>query len=195
MLTVMAATSRLKGFLSMVGDAFLINTMGESATEIHRTLEYALCGAAESGFALIVDEVQTLELDALRTLLHLCENARLPLTLACNPAVLKRRRSEAAAFDQISDRLVYRETITVTKEAVQLFGTAFNVEGMDAYEALVRFGLATSLRQVDALLRKAWQCAGGGSAAIRLPHLADALQLLRGADDARKFTAPRMEAA
>lgn len=190
LMTATPAASRLRGFLTTVADVFSIHTARDSSLEIQRTLEYALQEPAAEGATLIIDEAQTLELEALKTAFYLSEAVRLPIAFVGNPAVLKRRRSEAAAFDQISDRLFYRETIEITAEDVQAFGVEFNLEGREAYALLVRFGLATSLRQVAALLRSA-RVRAGACGSILFPHLADALRLLRGMDVATSFIEPK----
>jgi hypothetical protein len=122
----------------------------------------------------------------MRSILELAENAKLPLTFIGNPAVLKRRRSEAAAFDQIEDRIIYKRTIEVTAADIEAFGVEYNLEGRDAYAALVRYGEATSLRQVAALLVRARLCAGP-KGSLTLKHLTEAVGLMQGAEAARKL--------
>lgn len=179
------ATATLKPFLQSVADLFHASSAGSKA-EIERTLLYVLRDHADDGGALIIDEAQTLELDALKTAFVLNEETGLPVVFVANPAVLKRRRSEAAAFGQIEDRLICRQEIEVTPEDVHHFGAEHNVEGKEAYALLVRFGLSTSLRQVAALLRMARERAGRGGP-LSLRHIDEALQIIRGTDAARKL--------
>lgn len=162
LITATPANSKLKSFLGMVANVFHIHTSREHSADIEQTLWWELRrNFAPEGYYLIIDEAQTLELDTFRTAQHL--------------------------FEQLADRLFYHVTVAGhTREDIIAFDVDYNVEGKDAHDLLVRFGLETSLRQVSVLLQEARHVAGP-SGSIRLPHLNEALIFLRGPDAVRQL--------
>lgn len=185
MIVVTPATKGVKAFLISVANAFNIMTVREQTHDIQQILCDRLWGLDHA--YLIIDEAQNLDLDAFRTALYLHEETKLPITFVGNPTTLRRVNSKAAAFEQISDRLYHRvELAGVIREDAIAFGVHHNVEGADAYDFLVRFGLKTSLRQLDGLLWEA-RSRAGARGSIAIGHLVDALGDLRGPEIARDF--------
>lgn len=180
------ATAKLKPFLAAVSQAFgIYQDWNESTARIEESLLLYL-GRMTSEY-LIIDEAQFLDFDSFRTALFFFDHCGFPTAFVGNPDVLKRTRTRGAAIDQISDRLFRRVDIPgVTRQDVEAFGVAHNVEGVEAYELLIRFGLNSTLRQVNALLREA-SIFAGQRGSIRLDDLKDALVILQGAGPAKKF--------
>jgi hypothetical protein len=136
----------------------------------------------------MVDEAQNLDLEALRTLLFLNDEFRLPVIIAGNHQVLKQRRTKTSPFETTNGRLFYRVALDdVTREDVVAFAVEYDVVGKDAQELLVRFGVASSLREVAAVLDEARALAGARKP-IHLTELHDAISFLRGPEAIRSLS-------
>lgn len=123
------ATARNKPFLQDVAGAFHYSTWRKSTPELQSLLWEGLPARAEEGQYLIIDEAQTLDLDASRSALHPWERARLPEAFVGNPAVLKRTRVADPAFKQFADRLHNQLVIPgPTEKDVDSFGIHYNVD-------------------------------------------------------------------
>lgn len=189
------ARASVKAFLECVGAAFHIPVVSKSLKDSEADLLAGL--RFRHGCRLIIDEAQNLQLDALRTALNLYEESGIPIVAVGNSQVLKRQRAHGAVFDQLTDRFgPPLEIKGITRGDVHAFGTAHGVEGEDAYELLIRYGLeAQSLRQVLRLLTPAGELAGEGRP-IRFKHLKDALAPLCGPTAARRLIKqPQVKAA
>lgn len=120
---------------------------------------------------LIVDEVQTLEATAQRELLNIQETCDLALVISGNGERIAGTKIDRAAWRQIDDRIGMDIPLPgLTREDCQLIGSAYGVEGMDAYEAIANFGTQTTVRILGQLLDNAKRLTRTGGA-IQLQHL------------------------
>ncbi|RWG76582.1 MAG: hypothetical protein EOQ70_33205, partial [Mesorhizobium sp.] len=86
----------------------------------------------------MVDEYQNFTPTVLRELLHLQERCGFALLLAGNTHRLAGTRRDTHAVDQIESRIGMRFEIgQPTREDCVRIGAEHNVEGADAYEAIV----------------------------------------------------------
>lgn len=134
---------------------------------------------------LFVDEQQAFEAPALRELLHVCEEGCIPLILAGNRERLaKIQTRDAAALEQIRSRIGWRVHLgPPSPDDCRSIGVEYNVEGKDAYAALVCFGGATNIRELVRLLREAKVCTGGVGS-VQLRHIEAAVLSIYGTRDA-----------
>ncbi|MGX9148184.1 hypothetical protein [Mesorhizobium sp. 128a] len=150
---------------------------------------------------LLVDEYQNFTPTVLRELLHLQERCGFALLLAGNTHRLAGTRRDIHAMDQIENRIGMRFEIgQPSREDCMRIGAEHNVEGADAYEAIVIYGENTSLRALCHLQNCAAATSDVGS--IRLPRIettlrgmscgSDLLRLLheRRNDDAHDLRSP-----
>lgn len=120
---------------------------------------------------LIVDEVQTLEATAQRELLNIQETCDLALIISGNGERIAGTKIDRAAWEQIDSRIGMNIRLPgLTREDCQLIGSAYGVEGMDAYEAIANFGTQTTARILGQLLDNAKRLTRTGGA-IQLQHL------------------------
>lgn len=125
---------------------------------------------------LVVDEVQTLEAPAFRELLRLQEKCQIALILAGNAERLSGKAKDATTWEQIETRISIQQFLAgPSRRDCELMGSAFNVEGADAYEALAAFGMRSNLRDLTKLLEFAAALTGGTG--IRLHHIEQALRI------------------
>jgi DNA transposition AAA+ family ATPase len=179
--TVTPSNRRLKALMSMMCHAFGISTDAKFGTELASVLEYQLPAAAGNGWALIVDEVQLLDGDAIFQLVKYTELFGLPVVLSGNAHSLKRTRANASAIDQVRDRIGLWTTIDGVTEADLIeFCIEYNVEGRDARALIVEQGMKSSLRSTTRLLSEA-RVFAGPVGSIRRANIADALTLIHGA--------------
>lgn len=133
---------------------------------------------------LVVDEFQTLEAAAKRELLNIQETCGLALVLSGNSERLfGDGKKDKAAMDQIESRIGIRIKLSpLSVEDCQKLGTAFNVEGSDAYRAISYYGLNTSIRALVRVLKQA-QKMTGDVVGIRLNHIEMAVIALHGSKE------------
>lgn len=143
---------------------------------------------------LVVDEVQTLEATAFRELLRVQEKCSLGLVLAGNAERLANTRRDAETWAQIESRIgMQRHLPGPSIRDCELIGSAFNVEGKDAYAALSAYGTRTNFRDLVQLLETARRMSGtetGNVVGIRLIHLQNALSTLTARAGAMKLLKP-----
>jgi DNA transposition AAA+ family ATPase len=139
---------------------------------------------------LVVDEVQTLEATAFRELLRVQEKCEVALILAGNAERLAGTKRDARTWEQIDSRIGIRRTLPgPNKTDCELIGSAYNVEGKDAYEALCAFGMRTNFRDLTQLLDIAKQLTGG-TTGIRKGHLETALRVANPKPEAMRLLRP-----
>jgi DNA transposition AAA+ family ATPase len=120
---------------------------------------------------IIVDEAQTLEATAQRELLNIQETCDLALVISGNGERIAGTRIDRAAWEQIDSRIGMNIALPgLTREDCQLIGSAYGVEGMDAYEAIANFGTQTTVRILGQLLDNAKRLTRTGGA-IQLQHI------------------------
>ncbi len=190
-ITVTPTDRRLKATLAMVVDALRIPTDAFYAADLASALEYNLASYVDSGWSLIVDEVQLLDAEAVFQLCKYSELFRLPLILAGNSHSLKRTRANASAIEQVRSRIGRWLVIDgVSTDDLREFAIDANVEGKDAHELVIRYGRKQSLREVVRLLDAARGFAGEAGS-IRLPALQEALASILGPKRAQEVYLPR----
>jgi DNA transposition AAA+ family ATPase len=140
---------------------------------------------------LLVDEYQNFTPTVLRELLHLQERCGFALLLAGNTHRLAGTRRDAHAVDQIESRIGMRFEIgQPTREDCVRIGAEYNVEGADAYEAIVLYGENTSLRALCYLLQNC-AAAANGVGNIRLPRIETMLRIMSCGSDALRLLRER----
>jgi DNA transposition AAA+ family ATPase len=137
------------------------------------------------GDYIIADEIQSIDLDALRLLFAFNDEFGVPLIMFGNEHAVKRTRASEAAFDQIDDRIRYRGQVTRTREDIAAICDGFGVEDGAARAWIGAYGLTTTLRQLFAVLRAAFELAN--SQDIGVTELNDALSLMKGKSFAIDF--------
>ncbi|WP_157019840.1 ATP-binding protein [Mesorhizobium xinjiangense] len=140
---------------------------------------------------LLVDEYQTLEATALRELLNIVEECRIPLVLCGNGERLaKERKADRAALEQVWNRV--RPTYRVDPpdaDDCRSIAIEFDVEFDRAtYAALAAYGSRSSLRDLVCLLGEARAVAGAG--VLKLHHIETAVLTIHDSRDALKRLAP-----
>lgn len=140
---------------------------------------------------LVVDEVQTLEAPAFRELLRIQEKCEMGLLVAGNAERLAgTRKKDATTWEQVESRvLAARYLPGPSKADCESIGSAHNVEGGDAYELLVRFGMSTNFRALTHLLDFAARMTGN-NVGIRRSHLEDALRFTNPKINLQKLLKP-----
>jgi len=195
LLTITTSRNSNKNLLEAVARSFGLHSSREHAADIEEVIWAHMPMAADYGHFIMVDEAQNLDLDALRSLLFLNDEFRIPIVVAGNHQVLKQRRTKTSPFDTINGRLFYRVSLeAVSREDVVAFAIEYDVEGKDAQDLLVRFGLASSLRDVAAVLEEA-RVLVGPSKPIRLPDVKEAISFLRGSDAVRTLATDKKRSA
>lgn len=180
------ASRTVKGMYQMLLDAHGIAVDRAFLKELSELVYWQLKPAfeAERGRLLIVDEVQTLDLSALRELLNIQETCRIPLVLSGNIERLARTKSHDSALEQINSRIGMRVRLGKPfPEDCRDLAIEFNVEGKDAYAAVEAYGARTSIRDLVKLLEVAERITGGVGS-IKLGTLEHALLTLNGDQDA-----------
>jgi len=181
---VSQASKNTKGLFELLLDSIGCRTgkkyLSDIADEVYHLFRPALTwdgdGWKHQPRLLVVDEVQTLEAPAFRELLRVQEKCELALVIAGNAERLAGRAKDANTWEQIESRIsIQRHLPGPSRRDCDLIGSAYNVEGADAYEALAAFGMRTNLRDLTKLLEFARGLTGGTG--IRLKHLEDALRL------------------
>lgn len=127
---------------------------------------------------LVVDEVQTLEAPAFRELLRVQEKCEMGLLVAGNAERLAgTRKNDAATWEQVESRILAARYLPGPSKAdCESIGSAHNVEGSDAYDLLVRFGMSTNFRALTQLLDFAARLTAG-NVGIRRVHLENAIHI------------------
>jgi hypothetical protein len=144
---------------------------------------------------LLVDEYQALDATALRELLNIAEECKIPLVLCGNGERLaKERPSDKKALEQIWNQA--RPTFRVDPPDVsncQALAIEHNVVFDKAvYAALESYGGRSSVRDLVCLLEEARAVAGTG--AIQLAHIETAVLTIHGRRDALKLLTPAIAA-
>lgn len=137
---------------------------------------------------LLVDEYQTLEATALRELLNIVEECRIPLVLCGNGERLaKERKADRAALEQVWNRVrpTYRIDAPDADDCRNI-AIEFDVEFDHAtYAALAAYGDSTSVRDLVCLLGEARAVAEVG--VITLHHIETAVLTIYGTHAALKL--------
>jgi DNA transposition AAA+ family ATPase len=169
------ASKSVKGMYQMLLDAHGMWTDAKFLTELADIVYRRLDGPPETrGQLLVVDEIQTLDLAALRELLNIQETCRIPLVLCGNDERLARTKSHDSALEQVKSRIGIRVKLgKPLPEDCRDIAVEFNVEGKDAYAALETFGCQTSLRDLVHVLEIA-SVVTGGVGSIQLRHIEQA---------------------
>lgn len=137
---------------------------------------------------LLVDEYQTLEATALRELLNIVEECRIPLVLCGNGERLaKERKADRAALAQVWNRV--RPTYRIDPpdaDDCRTIAIEFDVEFDHAtYAALAAYGGRSSVRDLVCLLGEAKAYASAG--VIKLHHIETAVLTIHDSRDALKL--------
>lgn len=134
---------------------------------------------------LIVDEFQTFEDRTKRELLKIQETCGFALVLAGNSErIMSSGKKDVKALQQIEDRIGVRVALPpLDDDDCVAIGSAYGVEGMDAYRAVTAFGTGTNVRALARLLQQAKRLTGG-TAAIQIHHIKTAVLALYGKNDA-----------
>lgn len=164
----------LKRLGESIAEAFHFYISREFTSEIYDILTDRLSSEAERGAFLIIDEVQNAGIDGIRMLMSMHEHTKMPIVLVGNPAAIKQTQANTAVFDQIEDRVArWVRLERPLPEDIQSIGIDHGVEGADAYDALIAYGVHFTIRKTVRLLQTARQMAGD-KGSIRYHHLMDA---------------------
>ena len=148
--------------------------------------------ATEPRRLLIVDEIQTLEATAQRELQNIQETCNLALVMAGNGTRLAKSKVDPQTWKQVDERLGMKIKLpALSRQDCDLIGSAYGVEGMDAYEAIANFGMQTTARHLGRLLREAKALTGD----TRGIQLKDIRNVLRSKPDFADLKLLRPEAA
>lgn len=174
------STKGLKGMLKMLIEATGFSSGYQYIADLADAACDRLTDSWTQHWIVIVDEVQMLELSALRELLRIQEVSGCSLVLSGNDKRLARTRSHDSALDQIVSRLGPRVDLgPPLEEDCRNICIDFNVEGRDAYDALASFGRQTSVRDLVRLLVFAEKI-NGSAGSIQMHHLKTAFLTIYG---------------
>ncbi len=180
----------LMQMMRLIADAFGFYPHGRSSYEVYNSIVSGIQKKAEENMYLIIDEAHRLNLDTLREILDLWEYYGLPIIFCGNNEVAKKTNARALTFDQISSRIGKEVSLTVLEpNDFVLFGVERNVEGKDAYDAIINYGMRTSMRGVAQLLDAA-RLVAGERCSIKLDHIQAAAEYSFGSKKARKMLLP-----
>jgi hypothetical protein len=127
---------------------------------------------------LLIDEAQNLPLKAVRELLYLWDETRLPIIFCGNQEVLKRVNVDHGAFAQISRRIPRREQIAgILDSDSDVITNTFGVEGVDCYAVMRQIGAKFHADGIVNVLTRARKIAAPRNV-IRLHDIRDALEML-----------------
>jgi DNA transposition AAA+ family ATPase len=178
--------------MKLIADAFgiFVHDRGRNSYDVYASITMGVQERAAAGKYLIVDEAQRLHLDTLREIFDLWEYYGLPIILCGNNEVAKKTRTGASTFDQISSRIGKEVSLTVLEpNDFVLLGVERNVEGKEAYDAIMQYGMKTSMREVAQLLDAA-RIAAGERGSIKFDHVRAAAEYSFGSKKARKLLSP-----
>lgn len=179
----------LKQMMLLIAEALDIWVHERSSYDIYRIIDNGVADRAREGRYLIIDEAHRMHLDALREIFDLWENQGLPIILCGNNDVIKKTRTHASTFDQVSSRVGKEVSLKVMEpKDFVLLGAERGVEGMDAYDAITNYGIRTSMREVAYLLDTARRIVGT-SGSIRITHIHSAAEYMFGSKSARQVLA------
>ena len=141
--------------LMEISTLFGIPSYKQSQNVLYQNLVYNFEVRGTRGEYLVIDEFQDLHHDAKRTVFKFNDHYGLPLILAGNRDVLRRTRSAASGFDQISDRVRYwLELAGPTRGDIEAFCIDYNV-ALAAHPFMIEFGQGRSLRDITNVLSEA----------------------------------------
>lgn len=164
----------LKRLNESIAEAFNIYISREFTSDIYDVLTDRLWSKVERGAFLIIDEVQNAGIDGIRMLMSMHEHTKMPIILVGNPAAIKRTQANTAVFDQIEDRVGrWVRLERPLPEDIQSIGIDHGVEGKDAFDVLVAYGMHFTIRKAVRLLQTA-RAIAGDKGSIRYNHLMDA---------------------
>lgn len=183
MVTASPINRRIGAILSSVASAVGLHAGSHGrAEDVNKKLVKELYGCA--GVLIIVDEAQFLDMEAMRVLLDLWENAGVNIAFVGNPGVLKRTKVQDWDLDAIVGRFENKLLLThVLPDDIQAFGVHYNI-AFEAHPDLQKFGASHDLRQLCGLLDRAHIFAGS-SGQIGLQHLREAMAIVHGEDEGR----------
>lgn len=178
------------GMYLMLMAAYELKPDKENARDHARQLYAELPERVEYDYPcpLVVDEYQTLEATALRELLNIVAECRIPLVLVGNGERLaKERKDERPALEQIWNRI--RPTYRIDPpdfEDCCAFAIEFDVEcKQPTYAAIAAYGAKTSVRDLVCLLHEAREVRGAGI--VTLEDIRTAILTIYGRRDALKL--------
>lgn len=138
--------------------------------------EWALAHDQKPRKLLIVDEAQNLDPLALRDLLNIQETCNIALIISGNGSRISTTKVDRVAWEQIDSRVGMEISLPpLNRTDCNLIGSAYGLEGMDAYEAIANYGTRTTARLLTRLLDNARPLANAGGA-IRLQHVRAVLE-------------------
>lgn len=131
-----------------------------------------------SSSVLLIDEAQNLPLKAVRELLYLWDETRIPIIFCGNQEVLKRVNVDHGAFAQISRRIPLREEITGILDAdSDLITNTFGVEDLESYAVMRQIGAKFHADGIVHVLTRARKIAHPRNV-IRVHDIHDALEMM-----------------
>lgn len=181
----------IKQAMLLIAEGLDIYIHGRTTYDMYNSIISGVADRASAGKYLIIDEAHRLNLDTLREVFDLWEYHGLPIVICGNNEVAKKTRTHASTFDQISTR-IGKEVSLFRSEPNDfiMLGVERNVEGKQAYDALVNYGMKTSMREISHLLDTA-RVAAGEHGSVRFEHLQKAADYLFGSPQkARKMLSP-----
>ena len=141
------------------------------------------------GAFLICDEAQNLDGEALRFLLELWDEFKIPIILLGNRDLIRKTRGDEAAFDQIANRVTDRiELSNPTQTDVESFCVEYNV-AREAYPRMITWGQTVAFRDIADVLENA--AAAIASGPVRLDDISHAIKDRFGEKSARQFFAAK----
>lgn len=176
--------------MRLIADALGIWHDGHGGVDAYSAIVRGVPEVAERGYYLIIDEAHRLNLDTIREVFDLWEHCRLPIILCGNYDVAKKTRAGAAAFAQVSSRIGKEVNLsTLEPNDFVMIGVERNVEGKGAYDALITYGMKTSMREAVQLLDAA-RLLAGPHGSIRLQHIQETVDHAFGSKRGRLMLAP-----
>jgi DNA transposition AAA+ family ATPase len=130
------------------------------------------------GKYIIFDEIQNANLNALRQILSYNDAFKFPIIMFGNEHTLKVTRASEAIFDQIDDRIQYRDRVVQTRADIAAICNGWGIRDPDAVAWVIALAGFTTLRQVSDLLQHT--IAYAGENAVRVDHLAETLLAMKG---------------
>lgn len=194
-----AASRNLSSVLKDIAKVLNINLTGRSTYELNKDIEHWLSwGSTDSGASLgfdsrkiyrgpyvVCDEVQNIDLNALRQLLHYNDMYGLPIIMIGNNHTINRTHANEAALDQIEDRIRFRDRIDRTRGDIGAVCDAWGIEDATVRDWVIAYAIETTWRRLFSLLRAAAELSADRQ--IGVSQLQDAIGFEGGIKAANEF--------
>lgn len=193
------STRNLSSTLRNIADIFGVYIDGRTKSELRKSIDHWLsrgCQGRRKFFSLselpnyrgpyiIFDEFQYADMETIREILFFNDEFGLPIILVGNDRRIKQKHDGETAYDQVEDRIRFRDTINRTRDDVAAVCDGWQIRDVTARAWVLAYGKTETYRQIYGLLSIAHNLSTGDE--IEVSHLQDALSIKDGKAKAKSF--------